>query len=147
MASKPEKSEARTLAKIAQPAGSRLATLDSEQRQRELFVPVSEIEVPAGAEEITYEPSTTIPEGGAIQGIFRAKRTEEVVENGEVSTFPAFLIETEKHGAVWIRGGWSLNQTLTNVKPGERITIGRGADKPHPTDRKLRIATYRFFRG
>lgn len=126
-----------------------LASMTTEDRQRELFTRADQLAVPAGAEEIRYEPSTTIPLGGAIQGTFRGRRNESVAneETGEIENFPAFLIETAGHGPVWVRGGWSVNQLFGMVTPGTRVTILRDADKKHPTRPSMRIAVYRMFVG
>ena len=126
-------------------------TLDPEIANA--FMAGSDVVIPAGAEQVVFTPSYTVPIGAVVQGTYGGARVESATDQrtGEVKEFESFLFKNFNNTGldVWLRGGWNFAQLLklANTKLDERITMRRLADKQHPKDPVLRISQFEYFRG
>lgn len=126
---------------------------DLEPAIADAFRDGADVQIPAGAEQIVFTPSYTVPIGATVQGVYGGSRVESTqdAETGEVSNFESFLFKNLNGRGmdVWLRGGWNFAQLikLANTRVGERITMIRNPDKQHPRDPRLRISQFEFYRG
>lgn len=119
-----------------------------------LFQAGDKVTVPEAADEIIFVPSYTVPPGRIVQGRYGGSRVEETAdpETGEVGSYESFLFRDLNSSGqdVWLRGGWGFGQLIKLAKlgDGQLVTVERLAqDKPHPKDRRMRIAQFKLWKG